>query len=307
MAASLQNMPGKLPGILTKPRRATSGLGHRKYWGLAFVLPAVIFFALFSIFPVLFGGYLSLTDYDLLSEPKFTWFDNYIELIHDRLFLKAVKNTLVFVLGSTLPVWVLSLLLALLFQTAFRGREFVKALLFSPVLLHPNGVLTALVGPFLGVGEIRWLTDITLSPFAVIFVNDWSIIPFFMVIWLAGLTGVPDEVKQAARIDGANSLEVFFYIVLPLLRPTAVLVAALSTINAFQAFILQYVMTLDRGGPADANLTIGLLIWKYGFQYYRMGVAAAISVLLFIVILLVTAAQLWLGREKWPMRRKEYP
>jgi multiple sugar transport system permease protein len=252
-----------------------------------------------------------LTRYDLLSPPRYVGLDNYFALLHDRLFLRSVGSTLIFVIGSTIPVWVASLLLALLFETPFRGREFSKALLFTPVLLplvvvavvwkvllHPNGFLTELVGPLFGLSEVRWLTDIALSPYAVIFVHNWTAIPFFMVIWLAGLSGISDEVRDAAKLDGASLTQAFFYVILPLLKPTAVLVTALSTINAFQGFILQYVMTPDRGGPADANLTLGVLIWKYGFQYYRMGAAAAVSVVLFGVILLVTIVQLWLGREK---------
>ena len=289
-----------------------SGLmAARKWWGLVFVAPVVLFFAAFAIFPIFFGFYLSLTDYNLLSPPRFVGFQNYVELTTDRLFSKAFWNTLIFVFGSTVPVWILSLLAALLFDAAFRGREFFKALLFSPVLpplvvvavvwkvlLHPNGPLTSLVGPLFGTTEIRWLTDIDLSPYAIIFVNDWSIIPFFMMIWLAGLAGVPEELKEAARIDGAGPVRTFFSVVLPLLKPTAVLVAALSTIVAFQAFILQYVMTPDQGGPADANLTLGLLVWKYGFQFFRMGDAAAVSVVIFLIIFVITAIQLWLGRQK---------
>ncbi|WP_322882688.1 sugar ABC transporter permease [Sinorhizobium medicae] len=201
---------------------------HRKWWGLLFVAPAVLFFAVFAIFPIGFG---------------------------------------------------------------------VVAVIWK-VLLHPNGLVTGLVGPIFGVTEIRWLTDPVLSRLVMIVVNDWTMIPFFSMIWLAGLAGVPDDLRRAGELDGASDKQIFFLITLPLLKPTAVLVAALSTINAFQAFVLQYEMTPDRGGPADANLTLGLLILKYGFQYFRMGEAAAASVLLFAVILLVTAAQLWLGRQK---------
>jgi ABC-type sugar transport system permease subunit len=303
--------PGVWPGAIAGRSGPPRFIVHRRRWGLGFVAPTVLFFAVFAIFPVLLGGYLSLTDYDLLSPPRYVGLQNYAALLGDRVFLKAVHNTFIFVLGSTVPVWIASLLLALLFESAFRGRGLVKALLFSPVLLppvvvavvwkvllHPSGVMTSLAGTLVGKGEIRWLTDISLSPFAVIVVNNWSAIPFFMVIWLAGLSGIPADVKAAAKLDGASAFQAFLHIVLPLLKPTAVLIAALSTINAFQVFILQYVMTPDRSGPADANVTLGLLIWKYGFLYYRMGAAAAVSVVLFAVILMVTALQLRLGREK---------
>ncbi|MDX1187108.1 ABC transporter permease subunit [Sinorhizobium medicae] len=284
---------------------------HRKWWGLLFVAPAVLFFAVFAIFPIGFGVYLSFTRYDLLTPPQWIGLGNYTGLFRDRAFLVAIGNTMLFVFGATVPVWVLSLWLALRFDRCFASRNIWKSLFFSPVLpplvvvaviwkvlLHPNGLVTGLVGPIFGVTEIRWLTDPVLSRLVMIVVNDWTMIPFFSMIWLAGLAGVPDDLRRAGELDGASDKQIFFLITLPLLKPTAVLVAALSTINAFQAFVLQYEMTPDRGGPADANLTLGLLILKYGFQYFRMGEAAAASVLLFAVILLVTAAQLWLRRQK---------
>ena len=282
----------------------------RRWWGLVFVLPVVAFFAVFSVFPVLFGFAISLTDYNLLDEPLWVGLDNYRALLDDQLFLTAFRNTLVFVLGATLPVWVLSLMAALLFDQAFRGREFLKTLFFLPVLppvvvvavvwrmlLHPNGVMTWLAGSHQGVTEIPWLASTTLAPIAMIVVHDWAVVPFFMVIWLAGLAGVPKELREAARLDGASSWQVFRYVDLPQLRSTAVLVAALSSINAFQTFTLQYAMSPDPGGPANSTLVLGLLVLKYGFQYFRMGDAAAVSVVLFAIILAVTAIQLGFNRR----------
>lgn len=283
----------------------------REWWGLLFVSPAVAFFAVFSIFPILFGIYLSLTAYDLLTPPVWVGGDNFAALLHDRLFLKSLTNTIVFVLGGTVPVWIGSLALALLFDRSFRGRDILKALVFSPllppvivvgilwkVLLHPNGILTAVVGLFTGAGEQHWLTSAQLAPWSMIIINDWTTIPFFMLFWLAGLTAIPVELREAAAIDGAGAFRIFWSVVLPLLRPTAVLVAALSTINAFQGFVFQFVASQDKGGPADSTLTLGLLIWRYGFQYYRMGDAAAISVVLFAIILAITAVQLWFSRTR---------
>lgn len=285
---------------------------NQKWWGLLFVSPAVLFFAVFAIFPIFFGLFLSLTRYKLLSPPVYVGFNNYVALFNDRLFLLSLKNTVLFVLGSTVPVWTGSLLLAVVFDSAVPGRTVWRALFFLPVLpplvvvaviwkviLHPNGMLTALLYPFTSLGEIRWLSDPNLSPILMMVVNNWTMIPFFAMIWLAGLAAIPDELRHASALDGASRMQTFFLVVLPMLRRTAVLVAALSTISAFQAFILQYELTPDKGGPADANLTLGLLIWKYGFQYFRMGDAAAASVVLFAIILLVTFIQLVLGRSKY--------
>ena len=274
--------------------------------------PAVLFFAVFAIFPILFGSYLSLTRYNLLSPPVYVGFKNYFALLHDQKFLFSLRNTVVFVLGSTVPIWIGSLILALVFDSKVPGRTVWRALFFLPVLpplivvaviwkviLHPYGMVTAILSPFTGLGEIPWLTDPRLSPIMIIAVNNWALIPFFAMIWLAGLAAIPDELRHASALDGASRMQTFFLVVLPLLKRTAVLVAALSTINAFQAFILQYELTPDKGGPADVNLTLGLLIWKYGFQYLRMGDAAAASVVLFAIILLVTLIQLLLGRSKY--------
>ena len=275
-----------------------------------FVLPAVGFFATFSIFPMLFGLYLSFTDYDLLNPPLWVGFDNFANLVSDPLFRKALANTLMFVAGATVPVWVLSLLAALLFDQAFRGRDILKATFFLPVLppvvvvaiiwrvlLHPNGVMTWLVGGQWGLTEIRWLADAVLAPLSMIAVHDWAAIPFFMVIWLAGLAGVPAEQREAASLDGAGPVRTFWHIELPHLRSTAVLVAALSSINAFQTFALQYVLPNDPGGPANSTLVLGLLVLKYGFQYFRMGDAAAVSMVMFAMILAVTMVQLWFNRR----------
>ena len=225
--------------------------------------PSSGFFGVFNLFPTLFGLWLSFTDYDLLNPPTWVGLDNFANLLTDQLFLRAFANTLVFVAGATLPVWVLSLLAALVFDKAFRGRDMLKAAFFLPVLppvvviavvwrllLHPNGVpITSLTGGWWGVTEIRWLADAALAPFSIIAVHDWAVIPFFMMIWLAGLSAVPPEFREAAAIDGAGPVRMFWHIDLPMLRSTAVLVAALSSINAFQAFALQYVLPNDPGGP----------------------------------------------------------
>jgi multiple sugar transport system permease protein len=283
---------------------------RRQWWGLAFVLPVVGFFAVFSVFPVLFGFAISLTDYNLLDPPEFVGLDNFSNLLTDKLFLTALGNTLIFVFGATLPVWVLSLLAAILFDQAFRGRGILKTVFFLPVLppivvvavvwrmlLHPNGIMTWLAGAWRGVTEIPWLASSAIAPYAMIFVHDWSTVPFFMLIWLAGLAGIAPELREAAHIDGASAWRTFWHIELPGLRGTAVLVAALSTINAFQTFTLQYVITPDPGGPANSTLVLGLLVLKYGFQYFRMGDAAAVSVVMFAMILAVTAIQLGFNRR----------
>jgi multiple sugar transport system permease protein len=294
-----------------RSRPKAAYLRTRDRWGLLFVLPTVLFFAIFYIFPILSGFYLSLTDFNLLRAPRFIGLDNFEGLLSDRLFQRSIIATLGFVAGSTVPVWILSLLAAKLFFQRFPGRELLRLVFISPllpslvvvsiiwrVLFHPNGVMTWFAGSLFGLGEIRWLNDVALSPVTIIVANAWTTIPFYMLIWLAGLSGIPEEMRDAARVDGANSVQFFWHIELPLLRPTAIFVAAISTINAFQGFTLQYIISPNQGGPVDVNTTLGLLIWKLGFQYFKMGEAAAASVVLFIIILLVTVLQLAWGRSR---------
>ena len=139
--------------------------------------------------------------------------------------------------------------------------------------------------------EIAGSTDTALAPLLMIVVHDWAAIPFFMMIWLAGLATFSPELASR-RIWTARAIRTFWHIELPQLRGTAVLVCALSSIGAFQTFTLQYVLSTDPGGPVNSTLVLGLLVFKEGFQYFRMGYAAAISVVMFLMILAVTLVQI---------------
>ena len=288
----------------------SSLIARRQYWGLVFVLPTVIFFIVFFLYPIISGIYYSLTDFTLLNPPVWVGLQNYQDLLKDRLFIKSISVTLGYVAGTTIPAWILSLFAAVVFFQKFRGREILMVLFFSPVLpslivvaivwrilLQPGGILTTVLRPLTGSAEINWLDNPTLSPISMIIITNWTIIPFYMLIWLSGLTAIPEELRDAARVDGATRVQSFFRVELPLLRPTGVFIAAISTINAFQGFTLQYAISPGKGGPIDVNTTLGLLIWKYGFQYYRMGDASAVSMVLFAMIMIVVLIQLWLSRS----------
>jgi len=276
---------------------------RRSLYGILFVAPAMLFFLFFSLYPMLNGLYISLTEYSLLKPPVFVGLANYVDMFHDAQFLNGLKVTAVFILGTTIPKWILSLALALLFTKRFRGRETFKMLYFTPALLSgvvvslvwkllfdANGLISSLVTPLVGKPEIFWMADPNLTPGALIVVDNWATIPFFMMIWLAGLTSIPRDFYEAALIDGATPWQAFWSITLPLLRPTALFVVVISTINSFQAFQLQYVMT--KGGPINTTTTIALLVYQYGFQYFKMGMAAAQSAFMFAIIVLLTLFQI---------------
>lgn len=289
------------PGLLAAIRRDM--IFRRSIFGILFVAPAMLFFLVFSLYPTINGFYLSLTKYTLLKPPEFIGLDNYIKLATNAQFLNGLKVTGLFLLGTTIPKWIISLALAMLFLRAFRGREFFKTLYFTPtllsavvvslvwkLLLDPNGLASVLAGPFTDRPDLFWLADRILTPLALIAVDDWAGIPFFMIIWIAGLVGIPKDFYEAALIDGAGRRQAFWHITLPLLRPTILFVVVISSINSFQAFSLQYVMT--RGGPSDVTTTIALLVYNYGFNYFKMGQAAAMSVFMFVVIIILTLIQI---------------
>ena len=302
----------KVPTPRQYDRSRSVGLGarlrrslffRRNIYGILFVAPAMIFFLVFDLYPMFNGLMLSLTDYTLLKAPNFVGIQNYIDLLTNKEFQNGLLVTAWFVVGTTIPKWILSLALAMLFVREFPGRETFKVLYFTPtllsgvvvslvwkLLLNPDGVLTALIGPMAHQPEIFWLSHAQLTPLALIAVDNWAGIPFFMIVWIAGLVGIPREFYEAALIDGAGRAQAFWNITLPLLRPTTLFIVVVTTIGSLQAFSLQFIMT--RGGPSNVTTTVALLVYKYGFEYFRMGMAATMSVIMFIFIILITIVQL---------------
>lgn len=281
----------------------------RNLWGFIFVLPAVIFFIVFAYYPMYSAARLSFTDYNMLSAPKDVGFANYTYIFQDDRFGKALVNTFEFVAGSAVPTWIIALALALIFTHDFRGRGIYRTLYFVPIVLsetvisivwrllfHPQGVVNTLAAPFNGGLRIPWLTDPNIAPIAVIIVAVWRVFGYYMVIFLAGLQNIPGEYYDAARVDGGNGWQVFRFITMPLLQPTTLFIVIISLLNGFQTFVYQYLITL--GGPNDATNVLGYLIWEQAFKFQRMGRAAAISMVLFAILIVLTFFQLYLLRQR---------
>ncbi|GIK37165.1 MAG: sugar ABC transporter permease [Anaerolineae bacterium] len=293
----------------TAARRPRLGVYTRqRLWGLTFVLPALLFFIIFDFYPMLRAFYLSLTDYNLLASPQFVGLENYATLLADKRFVRAVSNTAGYMLGTTMPLWVLSLGAALLFNRRFRGRGFFQLLYFTPVVLsgvpvamvwrvlfHPKGLINAALSPFIAE-PLPWLTSAALAPLALIIMTIWQEVGFYFIIFLAGLQDIPEELYEAARIDGASNWQAFWRITLPLLKPTSLFVMIISFIHAFQSFGNQYVLT--RGGPSDATNVIALHIYSTSFTSLRLGYAAAMSLVMFAVIIAFTLVQMRLVRAE---------
>lgn len=270
--------------------------------GFAFVLPTLLFFAAFKFGPMLWAVELSFTDFDMVSTPEWVGLENYEKLAQDPVFRASLLNTFVYIAGSTALIAVIGLALALAINTAVPGARACMAVMFltnlMPIiavtlvwrfLLHPFGLVNQLLAPF-GVGRVDWLTNEDLAMPAIIAVTAWRFAPYFMVVYLAGLLAIPRDYYEAAEIDGAGALRRFAHITLPLLMPTIFFVIVVSALLSSRIFLMPYIMT--GGGPGDATRVLSMLIYETGFSYMKMGEAAAISVVLFGIMLIFTVAQM---------------
>ena len=271
-------------------------------WGIAFVLPAILFFIVFKFGPMIWAIELSFTSYDMVSEPTFVGFDNYRKLMGDPVFGTSLFNTLVYIAGSTVLITLVSLGLAMAINTRVPGARYCMMAMFltnlMPIiavclvwrfLLHPFGLMTQLLAPF-GIDRVDWLTDTSTAMPAIIAVTAWRFAPYFMVVFLAGLLAIPRDYYEAAEIDGATARHRFVHVTLPLLMPTIFFVVVISALLSARIFLMPYIMT--GGGPGNATRVLSMLIYETGFSYLKMGEAAAISVVLFAIMLVFTMGQM---------------
>lgn len=273
------------------------------------VLPALLFFAVFIIYPVLNAFYVSFTSWDLVSPPRFVGLKNYQRLLVDRNFLNASWVSLYYSFALLILELPLALGLALLLDRKLKGRGFYQAVIFAPAVLTmvavamiwrvvftPNsGLYLMFTEPF-GITGVRWLDDSDLAMPAILIVSVWKNAGYYMVIFLAGLQAIPATYYEAAKMDGAKGWGLFYHITLPLLKPFILFVSVISVIRAAQAFSLFY--SLTGGGPASATEVLPMLIYEVAFSFNRMGYAAAMAVAMFAVLLILTLIQFRLLRTK---------
>jgi multiple sugar transport system permease protein len=282
--------------------------------GWLFVAPALLLFAVFFVVPVVSGLLLSLTDFDLyaVASPKlarFVGFRNYLRTLTNPAFWNALRNTFYFVVvGGPLSL-VVSLATAMLLNSKLtRFKSFFRTVYFAPVvttlvavaivwryLYHPRyGLLNLALGA-VGIHSIDWLGDPHWAMPAIILLAVWKNFGYNMLIFLAGLQTIPDELYEAAVIDGAGNRQLFRHVTLPGLAPTFLFVGVTTMIGYFQLFAEPYVMT--QGGPLRSTTTIVLLMYEEGFRWWRMGIASAIAFILLVITLIGTLIQLRLQRE----------
>ncbi len=287
--------------------RKRLGLTNRGgFTAYAFVLPSIIFILIFVIFPIIGTLYYSFTSYDLMREPRWVGLQNYSHLLDEPRFAPAVRNTVIFAFGTVPSGVVTSLLLAVLINRQIRMIYFFRAFFYMPVvssfvsvsliflwLYEPQFGLLNEIAEAWGLPRGKWLKSPDTAMFAIILMSVWKNMGLNMVIYLAGLQGIPPHLYEAAEIDGAGRRAQLFRITLPLLAPTTFFVVIVYFIGALQVFVQVFIMACSDlqtacGGPLDSTVTVVMLIYLEAFANLQMGFAAAMSFLLFLVIGIIT-------------------
>lgn len=277
--------------------------------GWLFIAPAAIVLLLMLAFPFAYTAYLSFHEWFAAGPPpRFNGVQNYVALLADARFLSALARTLVFTaLAVTVEVG-LGIALALMFARPFIGRGAARTIFLLPMVATPvaislvwllmfdpaTGVLNYLL-KLLGLGPSLWANDSFLALPALVLVDVWQWTPIVMLMVLGGLTALPEDPFEAARIDGASGWQIFRYLTLPMLRPYIVVAALFRGIDALKTFDSIYVIT--RGGPGFASETLNLYIYATAFDYLHFGYSSAMLVIFFLIVLALSAALIAFRRK----------
>ena len=274
-----------------------------------FILPVTLGTLLLNVLPALPNIYFSLTEWNGLVTPRFIGFTNYVQFTTDPVFQNSLRVTVIYALGS-IPLSILAGLgVALLVNRPLRGMSFFRAIYYTPhisniiaivivfqYLLAPRfGMINQALWNLFGIVGPNWLGDDNAAMVSIIFVSVYTSVGYNMVLFLAGLQGIPQHLYEAATIDGANSFQKFLRITVPLLSPMIFFVLILSVIGSFSVFALVYAMT--GGGPGQSTSVIFFLLYQEAFQQLKFGFASAMAVFMFVVVGILTWANWWAGKH----------
>jgi ABC-type sugar transport system permease subunit len=284
---------------------------QRKVAPYLFILPFFVAYSIFFLYPVVSSFVLSFNKQIGLSTPTFIGLGNYANLMEDPRYLAALKNTTVYTMASVFILSPLALLVAVsvrsfvvpwdnmrsFYRIAFFLPQLtsfvVVALMFALVYDKDYGLLNAFLKLF-GLNSVPWLRDERFSMLSLVIVAIWAFIGINSLYFLAGLQAIPDEINEAAAIDGANRSQTFFFVTLPLLRPTILFVIIQAIIFSYQFFEIPALLTA--GGPSDSTLTLALYMYQIGFSEFKLGYASAIGYSIAIIAVTVSLIQLILFR-----------
>jgi ABC-type sugar transport system permease subunit len=277
---------------------------------MLFLSPTLVIFTAFILFPVFFSFYLSFHSWNMFSgDTTFVGLENYSRMIQDAEFWQVLGNTAVYTFG-TIPInMALSLWVAYLLNKKLKGKKFLRTAFFAPVIISPVaaaviwrwmydpnfGLVNYLIS-FLGIGSINWLNEPTAAMFALIIMGVWKTFGINMILFSAGLQGIPDNYYEAAELDGAGKWAKFYHITIPMLAPTTFFIMIMSMISSFQVFDIVYVLT--SGGPMGSTKVLVFYVYEYAFKFFEMGYASAISYFLFAVLFILTMLQVKYMKSK---------
>lgn len=298
----------------TKAIKKKASRRQKKDWIAAyiFIAPVTIGLLIFYVWPFIQNFWFSFNDVNKFNMATFCGLDNYKKLFEEPDLMLALKNTILYAV-ITVPIGLfISLLLATLLNSKIKGKGIYRTIYFLPsitmaaavalvwklIFNGDYGILNTVL-EFFGVEGKRWLTDPSTALFCVMMVGIWSGAGYNMIILLAGMQGVSNSYYEAAEIDGAGPVQKFFKITIPLVSPTIFFVTITGLIGAFQVFDTLYMMIdIDKNPAFNAVKTTNVLFYQNAFTYGYKGYAAAISIFMFVIIMIITAIQLW-GQKKW--------
>jgi multiple sugar transport system permease protein len=276
---------------------------------LLFVLPVLIPLVVFWLYPILRSVWISFTNWDYMTpEYDFVGLKNYIDLVHTGGFFSALKNTLVFGLGTAFPVIAGGFLLAVLVRSLKTGSKFYQFILFSPWItptvaisivwtwiFEPDTGIANMVLQLFHLPGLQWLHSSETAMFSVILVTVWKTLGYAMIFYLIALGKVPEELYDAGKVDGASRLSLLKNITIPMVSPTTLFLAVLTTVNALQAY--DQIQVLTQGGPSGSTRTLLYLYYQLGFEQFHMGQAAASGVLLVIIASALAGLQFMISKK----------
>lgn len=282
-----------------KAKKGRYALGESKYLGLLYISPWIIGFLVFTIYPIVASFILSFTNYNLFSSPKFIGFQNYTKMFSDKVFLKAMAVTFQYVALEVPLKIAFSLFVAMVLNKKLKGINFFRTTYYIPSILGSNvaiavlwkfifqsdGLVNQVIGMF-GAAPVSWFGEQFPALMTIVLLRVWEF-GSTMVIFLAALKSLPQDVYEAASVDGCTKLKKFFKITIPLLSPTIFFNFVMQLINAFQEFNAPYLIT--KGGPQYGTYLLPMYIYDMTFVKYKMGYASAMSWILFIIIMVFTA------------------
>ena len=271
----------------------------KKYIPYLFLAPALILLVVFFFIPFFESFYISTLDYSNdIYHPEFTGLNNYIALFQSSLFWKTMWNTVVYLVVAVPLLVVIPLVIAIVINQKLKFINFYRVSIYMPVVVSivvagiawkwlyaDSGIINYFIS-FFGIEKIGWLTDPRYSIFSVIAVTVWKGLGYYMMIYLAALTSVPNDLYEAADIDGANLFQKHLAVTIPHLLPAIALVSIISSISAMKVFVEIYVMT--QGGPLNSSMTVVYYIYQKGFENLDLGYASACGVVLMLIIMAIS-------------------